>query len=270
MGTQIYQRDWLAAFLFLVLALTSTAAQPQGFAAMASPPRFELRAAAGERLRTVLEINNRSGSVASYGIKTADWGFDPQYNLQFHDTPVAGSCRPWVALERREVKVAADGRLRFRFEVQVPSDTPVTECRFALLIEGMDPMVGKTQNFAFPISGRLAVIVYVAIGGAKPKLEIAGAEIVEHEGQRLPSVMVKNSGTAHGRLAGLLTATDSTGTVYDLSPHAVPILPGDTRRVMLLIDQAQPNTRSLAYPIMVEGKLEFDNQRLTFSHRYAP
>lgn len=257
-----------------VLYILSLAAMPaialaQGFVALASPPRFELSAKPGEAVRSILEINNPAPVAASYTVRTADWSFDSKRNLLFHETPQADSCRPWVALEQREIKLAASGRMRFRFEVQVPAGTAPRECRFALMIEGSNPLLQRTGNIAFPVSGRLGVIVYVAVGGAQPQLEIVDAVLVQGQNGWVPTLTVKNTGLAHGRLAGFLDGTDAIGTRYDFGPASEPILPGDTRDIALHIERHDDKKTAVTHPLTIRGKLEWGRQSTRFEHRFV-
>lgn len=259
----------LFALSVLSLAAMPAIALAQGFVAIASPPRFELNAKPGEAVRSILEISNPAPATASYTVRTADWSFDSKRNLLFHETPQAESCRPWVALEQREIKLAASGRMRFRFEVQVPAGTAPRECRFALMIEGSNPLVQRTGNIAFPVSGRLGVIVYVAVGGAQPQLEIIDAGLIEGQSGWVPTISVKNTGLAHGRLAGFLDGTDASGKRYDFGPATVPILPGDTRDIALHIERDGDNKVAVTYPLTIGGKLEWGRQSTRFEHRFV-
>src|ERR1700749_1898041 len=92
---------WLA----LVGTLMCGAVHAQGFAAMVSPPRFELKAKPGKTSRNVIEVSNRSSAPAKFLIHTADWTLGTDFGVSFHDDLQSGSCRPWVALERPEVVV---------------------------------------------------------------------------------------------------------------------------------------------------------------------
>ena len=71
--------------VLLLLALAGTArfdgAQAQGFAALVSPPRFELAAQAGKTLRSVIEVSNRSTAAGRYLIHTADWTLAPDFSV---------------------------------------------------------------------------------------------------------------------------------------------------------------------------------------------
>ena len=144
--------------LFGVLPCAS--AHAQGFAAMVSPPRFELNAKPGKTSRSVIEVSNRSSAPAKFLIHTADWTLGADFGVSFHDDLQAGSCRPWVALERPEVVVPGGGTLRYRFEVTVPADAPAGECRFAVMIEGDQPSVARSSGLNVPVTGRIGVIVY--------------------------------------------------------------------------------------------------------------
>ncbi len=111
-------------------------ATAQGFAALVSPPRFELALKPGERQREVIEITNASGQPSKYRVRTADWTLDENAAVKFDDALKAGSCRPWVALEAREITVSPGGKYRFRFDIEAPANASAGECRFAVLIEG--------------------------------------------------------------------------------------------------------------------------------------
>ncbi|MBL8529808.1 MAG: hypothetical protein JNL68_19170, partial [Burkholderiales bacterium] len=63
----------LRACLFVAVcmaAASSTAARAQGFAAVVSPPRFELAAKPGEMIRQVVEITNAGVQPATYRLRT--------------------------------------------------------------------------------------------------------------------------------------------------------------------------------------------------------
>src|SRR5271154_1610965 len=170
-------RRGVSAVLCGVGVILSASVQAQGFAALVSPPRFELAAKPGKTLRSVIEVSNRSTAPARYLIHTADWTLSPDFSVTFHDDLQPGSCRPWVAIERPEVEVPGGGTLRYRFEVAVPADAPAGECRFAVMIEGAKTSISRNQGMDIPINGRIGVIVYVAIGDGAPDIELLGPEI---------------------------------------------------------------------------------------------
>ncbi len=237
------------------------------FAAAVTPPRFELSVEAGQVTRQVMEINQAAPGAATYRVYTNDWGMNAGGTLTFYDTLQPGSCRPWVAIERREVTVTMGSRVRYRFEVAPPADARAQECRFALMIEGKPQDVKTSESSSFPMSGRIAVIVYVSVGGAKAVLEPGATSIAQVDGQETPVLMVHNSGNATGRLAGILTGTDASGAAFEFTPDSVPILPGQTRQIALQPFLPGPRVAAAAsapapapqlkWPVSLRGVLEY-------------
>lgn len=230
-----------------------------------SPSRFELEAKSGTRLGQTLNIYNQSSQSAELSVRTLDWTFSESGALKFFDELRPDSCRPWVTLERRLVKVGARDKVAFRFQVDVPSDAAVGECRFMLAIEGAQPayesvLQGGSANLSLPINGRIAVAVYVGVNGAQPRLSLQQAETVTQDGQRLPAVTVSNTGLAHGRLDGALDAKDARDLRFELVPDGTPIMPGQTRTIVLqprvLADQTVPK---VTFPITSTGSLDWEN-----------
>jgi fimbrial chaperone protein len=245
-----------------------TPAVAQGFAAMVSPPRFELGILPGKTRRAVVEINNRAPGVARYRIRTADWSLQRDYGVQFTDQLQAGSCRPWVALERPEVTVPGGGTLRYRFEISVPADAPDGECRFALLIDGAEPTVAGSNAVRLPVTGRIGVIVYVAVGNCAPRLELFGPTTSMVNGRRVPALRIHNAGNAHGRMGGFLGGTDARGVKYDFTPSDFPILPQDEREVFLTPSTPTEDQPVLTYPVTVRGKLEWADQQIEIDQTF--
>ncbi len=250
-------------FVFATFALAiSQSAHADGFAAAASPSRFEIEAKAGEVISKMLDIQHVGPKSSEYMVRTADWTLSEERGLEFYDTLQPGSCRPWVKLERKLVKVDAKSRKSFRFEVHIPADADPMECRFAIMVEGADQKVVplmKDIGLQLPLSGRLGVIVYVAIGGASPKLEVLEINRVAG-GDALPFVHVKNTGNAHGRLDGSLKATDAAGKSFFLPVSTIPVMPGQSRMLTLTPAENLQTKKAVAvvYPVKVTGKLEWD------------
>jgi hypothetical protein len=258
--------------VLLLLALAGIArfdgAQAQGFAALVSPPRFELAAQTGKTLRSVIEVSNRSTAPARYLVHTADWNFSPDFSVNFHDDLLPDSCRPWVAIERPEVVVPGGGTLRYRFEVNVPADAPPGECRFAVMIEGAEPSIARSNGVNMPVTGRIGVIVYLTVGDGAPTLEVLGPKIATLNGQQVPTLRVHNSGTAHARMTGFLTGRDAKGISYDFTPSDFPILPHEEREVFLTPSTATDDHPTLTFPVTVKGTLEWGNQKTELNERF--
>lgn len=258
--------------LILISALVSagpvTLSQAAGFAAVVSPPRFELDSRAGATLRQVFTLTNGSDKAAKFRVHTADFKLGEDYGVTFEDALQPGSCRPWVALERAEVPLASGATIHYRFQVQVPPETPRGECRFGILIESEEPALAQAGALKLPITGRIGVIVYIRIGDAGPDLEIFGPSVVTVNGQKLPTLRVHNSGDAHARLSGFLTGTDAKGVKYDFSPSTLPILPGEVRPVYLAPSLPGNDHPTLTFPVTVQGKLEWDDKSTDFKERF--
>ena len=252
-----------------LLCVTGVAAQ--GFAAIVSPPRFELTAKPGEKVRQVIEIGNAGTQAAKYHFKTADWTLDKSGGVSFDESLQPGSCRPWVAIEKREVTVAGGGKYRYRFEVAPPADAPAGECRFALLIEGDEQTVKAANGPPVPVAGRIGVIVYLSIGGAAPKLELVGSQVATINGEATPVLQIKNSGNAHGRLDGFLSGTDAGGKKLEFSLSTLPILPGETRGISLIVNRGEQEALTkIKFPITVRGNLEWADKSVPFEQRFTP
>src|ERR1700736_249004 len=261
-------RRSISILLFLAAVVPSASVRAQGFAALVSPPRFELAAKPGKTLRGVIEVSNRSTAPGRYLIHTADWTLSPDFTVNFHDELQADSCRPWVAIERPEVVVPGGATLRYRFEVAVPADAPAGECRFAVMIEGAEPSIAKSNGMDLPVTGRIGVIVYVTVGDGAPDLELFGPTISTLNGQQIPALRIHNSGSAHGRMSGFLTGTDAKGISYDFTPSDFPILPHEEREVFLTPSTAADDHPTLTFPVTVKGTLEWGKKRTELNQHF--
>lgn len=254
----------------LALACTPLGALAQGFAAYITPPRFEVQAAPGQTLRQVVEIQHVGQQKGNYRIYTNDWSFMPDNSVAFSDALAADSCRPWVAVERRELTIEPGARYRYRFEITPPPGTPARECRFALMVEGLEP--ARVQgDLNFPVGGRIGVIVYATIGDAAPQLDIVATRVAQVDGKPTAVVEVRNRGNAHGRLEGFVNGTDAGGTRFEMAPADLPILPGETRRVSItpVTEDGKP-APPIRFPLTVKGNLEWGKNRLPLEASFAP
>jgi hypothetical protein len=243
----------------------------QGFAVYVSPPRFEIRAKPGETRREVVEFHHAAREPGHYRVYTTDWQLKADDSIDFSETLAADSCRPWLAIERRELTIKPNGRHRFRFEITPPPDAPPRECRVALMLEGQDPARFAGDRLDIPVSGRIGVIIYVAVGDVSPNLAVRAGGTRKQGDSLLPALEVTNTGTAHGRLGGFLTGTDAAGKKFDLAPDESPILPGRTRAILLHIvtmDGSKPP--EVSYPLTVKGTLEWGKNKQEIDLRFAP
>jgi hypothetical protein len=255
-------RRYCQASLFALMLAGPMTVIAQGFSALVSPPRFEDAAQPATTYRDIVEISNIADTAAHFNLRTADWTLDAQGAAVFDDALAPDSCRPWVGLEAREITIAARGKRRYRFEVVVPPDAPSGECRFAILIEGDPESIGA---MAMPVSGRIGVIVYLTIGKAVPQLDVIGTGIARVDERMVPVLQIRNTGTAHGRLAGWIDGTDASGRKLVFAPTNLPILPGERQAIALHPEGDAPDTPAptINFPVHLKGQLEVGAQRLS-------
>ncbi|MDM0116527.1 hypothetical protein QTI66_30740 [Variovorax sp. J22R133] len=249
------------ALLLAVGAATIAHAAP--FEIAVSPSRFEVSAKSGVRLGQALDINNLGATPTEVSLRTIDWSYSTDGEVAYFDALQPGSCRPWVTLERRTVKVPARGKASFRFQVEPPADASKGECRFMIAVEGVEPAYQASiaqggTNMSLPVTGRIAVAVYVMVNGAEPKMTLSQVGMKEVRGKRSPIVTISNTGEAHGRLDGTLDATDARGTSFELVPDGSPVMPGQTRQIALVPRGDQNKPVEPVYPVKVKGLLEWE------------
>jgi fimbrial chaperone protein len=267
-GAPFHDASMLRCLLALAGALAAAAlsvpATAASFEVAISPSRFEVSGKSGARVGQSLNIFNVGNAPTEVSVRTLDWTYSEEGNVTYHDELVPGSCRPWVTLERRSLRVPPQGKSSFRFQIDVPPDAPRGECRLMLAVEGVEPAYrAQLQNggasLSLPVSGRIAVAVYVTVNGAAPKLEVKQLGVQDLRGQRTPVITVTNTGDAHGRLEGGLESVDAKGEKFDLLPEGTPILPGQTRTLPLqprVEENRKPPT--ITFPVKSSGQLDWD------------
>lgn len=254
-----------AALAAVLLLPTAPLAQDGGpFAAEVSPPRLVLQAKPGQILRERLEIANAGDRNATYRLRSADWMLSDSGGLRFIDDQlVPNSCRPWLRLERPSLVLAPRQRHRYRFEVHVPEDATRRECRLAILLEQPDQTPAVQGPLTIPISGRIAVIVYVAVGGAAPELVVHSIQ-PDPKDAALLMLQTENRGDAHGRFAALLEARDATGQRYQVEVSNIAVLAGQTRELEARLRLPVRNGAAMEprYPLRLQGELAWDGGRI--------
>ncbi len=242
--------------------------QAQGFSALISPSRVETAAKPSQTTRQVLEISQVGPVAGRFRVYTNDWKLNAVGGVDFFEDLQPGSCRPWVALEKRELAVQGNSKTRFRFEITPPADAPSAECRFAIMFEGLDTSQVSPGGLSFPVSGRIGVIVYANMPGNKMQLQVVG-QAVSKDTIKLPTLQVSNTGTAHGRVTGLLTGTDAKGIKLEFTPTSLPVMPAETRSISLSANQeGGAVVNKINYPVTVKGALEWDGQRVPYEHLF--
>lgn len=263
MSSRFSRRLVLAA----ILTVGAATAHAQGFSAGISPSKFELAADPGDVLRDTITIVNTSADASDYLFKTADWQLSDTGRVEFvEDALVDGSCRPWVRLERRTLRVDAGAQRNYRFEVHVPADAPAGLCRFAIIMEPPAPVVTQVRSgnasIAMPVVGRYAIVTYVTVGDAAADIEFLGVSSVDMNGQRYPAATLRNVGNSFDRAVGQLVAVDFGGERVELVPTSFPVLPGRTEQIAIIPDLGPEATGPvvLRFPLRVTGRIEIGRQ----------
>ena len=248
----------------LLMAITATLLNPavaDSFSATVSPPRFELQGKPGEVIREIVEIDNAGDTPALFALRTADWDLTDSGGLTIFPPGLQpNSCRPWVRIERRALRLQAQSGKRFRFEIHVPEDAAEGECRVALLVESGDDssILARAKNISFPIDGRIAIIIYVSIGNAAPELTVQSLRLQDVNGRLTPVVLLENSGNAHGRPSGFLEGRDASGKRIDFAVAQTPILPGRSRATAIWENIAEGSEATkVTPPLQLKGTIEW-------------
>lgn len=257
---------WPLAAALVAATAVPRVASAAPFEMAISPSRFELSGKGGTRIGQTLDLQNVGNQPTEVAVRTIDWSFSEDGAVSYHDALQPDSCRPWVTLERPRLRLAPREKRAYRFQIDVPSDAPRRECRFMLAVEGVEPayqaaVQSPGVSLSLPVTGRIAVAVYLAVGGAVPRLSMLGIDMREQPGGRAPVVTVRNDGDAHGRLGGSLDAVDAGGRRLEWLPDSTPVLPGQTRRLALTPRDAG-DAKVLArpdYPVRASGTLDWED-----------
>ena len=266
-------KSYLSLLTFFMLLLALPAVFAAGFSAGISPPKFELKAKPGKVIRDTITILNASDKTGNYSFRTADWTINAQQGVDFMEEGLAdNSCRPWVRLERRDLKIRSGGQKKYRFEVHVPENATPGLCKFAILIEPGDKTIASAtgqQQLKFPVVGRYAVIVYLAIGDARADITYLGLGKQQTKGTTLPTLKFRNSGNNYDRAFGNITATGKDGKRHELLVSTFPVLPGHTEEISLSPDTSDSPDKKvkLVYPLTLKGKIEIGGKTFSINER---
>ena len=254
-----------AATLGLLTYCSAVSSYAAPFEIAVAPSRLELNAKSAARLGQSLQLQNVGKQASKLSIRTLDWTFSEKGDIQYYEELRPNSCRPWITLERNNLVLPPQSKRSLRFQIDIPANPAMSECRFMVAIEGAEPshrtaLDANGANLNIPGSGRIAVAVYIALNGAQPQLVLQRLAVNPVQGQRMPVVTIHNKGNAHGRLEGSLNATDASGRAYELTVENTPILPNQTRQLPLL-PKALGNSSAKAtppqYPIKGKGQLDW-------------
>ncbi|NNJ93324.1 MAG: hypothetical protein HKP57_01070 [Halobacteria archaeon] len=258
---------WMTLFVF-------PAAGAAGFAATVSPPRFELFAEPGEILRESVEISNADTATANFNMRTADWELTEDGNVTIHPPELQpGSCRGWAKIERHKIKLLAESERKYRFEIHVPEDAQPGECRVALLLEGTaeEDLLAGAGEIRFPVQGRIAIIVYVVVGDARPEMNLLRLGMDTVNSEQIPVAVLENSGKAHGRPSGILEGIDAVGNRLEFTVSPSPVMPGQTRRIPIWPARSnRVSIRDIVLPLQLSGTIEWEGGKKKIDEAVSP
>lgn len=233
------KRSLLLGLLLGLAMLAPSVAQ--AFALAMDPPRMEVRLEPGAVSRHVIELTQVDMQPLHLRVYTNDWELGQDNQLRFLGALQPGSCRPWLALESREVHLQPRVRKRYRIEIAVPADAPARECRLAVMFEGA-PIMAPAGGITVPVSGRLAAIIYAAVGDVQAQPELREAQWVLQDGRWVPALVIHNAGQATARPAGQLTI-ERSGMRWSFEIQSAPVLPG--RTAVLALSPVEEGTPEL-------------------------
>ena len=264
-------RPELYCAVLCLLLLAATPAVASGFSVLVSPPRLELAGKPGEVIRDHIEISNPDNRPISLELRTADWDMSETGATTFYPPELQpGSCRPWTRIERHSLRLPPQASKRYRFQIDIPAAAPAGECRLALLLQAPEEeaVMARADALTIPVQGRIAVVIYVAVGDARPELQLEEIRLEEINGQLLPVAVLHNRGNAHARTAGFVDATDARGKRLEFAVATLPILPGQTRKVPLQRTLVEGDAaEGLAAPLDVSGSIEWQTGKIPVDTR---
>jgi hypothetical protein len=247
----------LSVAVFLVAGLWLTAPAWAGFSLEMSPARFELKADPGKTVRAVVKLRTKGRGSQKIEVTKGHFGLTEDGGPQF-DSPkdAARSAAAWINFNQTEFSILPMQEKLLRLEITVPSQTPAGGYRAAVYLT---PPSGEEKTKAGGanvfLQGRLALLIYVTVGGARPD-----GQIKAWEWRRIPpgkedslACQVGNQGNAHLRLAGVVQVEDDRGEKYDAIVPGVPVLPGQRAWTALEFKGKTPSPGS---PVTITGAID--------------
>jgi P pilus assembly chaperone PapD len=227
------------------------------FSVEMTPARLELKADPGKTLRAAIKFRTRGRGTQKVEITKGHFGLDDE-GVPLFDTPRDGaqSAAAWITLNQTSFAINPRQERILRLEVTVPPQTPPGGYRAALYVM---PPPGDTKTkeggATVFLQGRLALLIYVTVGGAKPD-----GQIKAWEWRRIPpgkedslAFQVTNQGKAHLRLAGVVQVVDAQGQKYDAIVPGLPVLPGQSQWVPLDFPEKAPPPGSA---VTIDGSVD--------------
>jgi P pilus assembly chaperone PapD len=243
------QRQWwgsccLKTALVLGLILLWAGLAQAGFSVEMTPARLELKANPGKTLRAAIKLRTRGRGAQKVEVTKGHFGLDDE-GAPLFDTPQDGpqSAAAWVTINQTSFTINPNQERLLRLEVTVPPQTPSGGYRAALYVTP-PPGDAKSKEGGATVflQGRLALLIYVTVGAAKPDGQVKAWEWRQISPGKEASLafQVNNQGNAHLRLAGVAQIVDAQGQKYDAIVPGLPVLPGQSQWVPLDFPEKTP------------------------------
>jgi P pilus assembly chaperone PapD len=228
-----------------------------GFSVEMTPARLELKADAGKTIRAAIKLHTRGRGSQKVEVTKGYFGLD-DVGAPLFDTPkdAPQSAAAWITINPTGFNINPNQERIVRMEITVPPQTPPGGYRAALYIAPPAAEAKSKEGGATVfLQGRLALLIYVTVGGARPD-----GQIKTWSWHRIPpgqedslALQVANQGNAHLRLAGVVQVVDPQGQKYDAIVPGVPVLPGQLVWVPLDFPEKAPPPGSA---VTIEGAID--------------
>lgn len=248
---------WPGVLVFLLAAVLLFAGQAQaGFSVQMSPARLEVQADPGKTVRAAIKLRTQGRGSQKVAIGKGHFGLDDSGAPVFdHPRDAARSAAAWITVNPNELTIMPMQEKIVRLEITVPPATPSGGYRAAIFISSpTDAGRLKERGATIFLQGRLAFLIYVTVGSARPDGQIKAWEWRRLNAGKQDSLalQVHNQGEAHLRLAGIVQVVDDRGEKFDAIVPGVPILPGQRTWVALDFPEKSPVPGSA---VTISGKI---------------
>jgi hypothetical protein len=136
---------------------------------------------------------------------------------------------------------------------------------------GEETVMAGPGEIRFPVQGRIAVIIYVAIGDAKPEMNLLELGMDTVNSQQIPVAVLENSGIAHGRPFGILEGIDALGNRLEFTVSPSPILPGQKRRIPIWpASTNRVDVQDIVPPLKLSGTIEWEGGKRKVNETVSP
>ena len=232
----------------LVAGLLLPGSAGAGFSVEMTPARLELKADPGKTIRAAIKLRTRGRGSQKVEVTTGYFGLNDD-GAPLFDPPKGApqSAAAWITLNQTGFTIHPRQEKILRLEIAVPPQTTPGGYRAALYLA---PLAAETKSkeggATVFMQGRLALLIYVTVGGARPD-----GQIKVWEWRRIPpgkqdslACQVINQGNAHLRLAGVVQVVNAQGEKYDAIVPGAPVLPGQRTWVPLDFPEKAPSPGS--------------------------